>query len=120
MKSILVIDDSNTIRAYLRLILEAKGYTVIEASNGKQGYALFKKESPSIVITDMLMPEMDGLEIIQRLKIESPKTKIIAMSDGGSFQGIPFVDMCQKFGVKNFINKPIDKELLLNLLEELY
>ncbi|MBC8059213.1 MAG: response regulator [Clostridiaceae bacterium] len=117
MKSVLVIDDSKTIREYLKLILETSGYSVIEAINGKEGYELFTKENPDIVITDIFMPEMDGIEFIQKLHLEAPSIKIIAISDGGRVGESPYLKICELLGAYKCMVKPIKKDLLLEALK---
>jgi two-component system, chemotaxis family, chemotaxis protein CheY len=117
MESVLIIDDSITTRQYLTIILEGAGYCVIESVNGKEGYELFIKNRPDYIITDIFMPEMDGIEIIQKLRTEFPNAKIIAMSDGGSIAGIPYFELCSKYGVVNHITKPIRKEALFEALK---
>ncbi|RLB31609.1 MAG: response regulator, partial [Deltaproteobacteria bacterium] len=80
MKKILVIDDDEQIRHILRRFLERAGYEVLEASNGQEGMALYRKEGPELVITDIIMPKKEGMETIMDMKGEFPKAKIIAIS----------------------------------------
>lgn len=118
MKSILIIDDSKSIRIYLKCLLENNRYRVIEASDGNQGYELYRELKPDFVITDIFMSEMDGVEVVLKLTKEFPDVKIIVISDGGSFSGINYFDLCKKFGIIGSIKKPIDKDLLLNMIKE--
>ena len=83
MARILVIDDEELARFTLREILEAAGHEVIEASNGNEGTAFQRANPCDVVITDMIMPEKEGLETIVELKGEYPDLKIIAISGGG-------------------------------------
>jgi len=73
MLQILIIDDEDAIRNFLRRMLERAGYEVFEASNGDIGVNLYRKELPDLVITDIVMPEKDGLEVITELKRVSEK-----------------------------------------------
>ncbi|MHC4266912.1 MAG: response regulator [Planctomycetota bacterium] len=82
MTRILVIDDESQIRKMLRNCLEREGYQVLEAPNGKVGMELFKEEHFDLVITDILMPEQEGIESIGELRRNFPETKIIAISGG--------------------------------------
>jgi DNA-binding NtrC family response regulator len=79
---ILVIDDDASIRSLLRGLLEMQGYEVIEAENGSAGLRCYWAESPDLVITDMQMPVMDGMQLILELRRTCPRAKIIAMSGG--------------------------------------
>lgn len=82
MARILVIDDDESIRALLRTVLELQGYDVIEAENGYEGLLCYRAEPTDLVITDMLMPVMDGVEMITELQRDFPWVKIVAISGG--------------------------------------
>ena len=77
---ILVIDDDQAIRGAIRRILERDGHQVSEAENGERGLALFRAEGPELVVTDLIMPEKEGIETILELRALSPDVKILAMS----------------------------------------
>jgi len=79
---ILVIDDDESMRALLRAILELQEYDVIEAENGKEGLQCYQAEPADLVITDILMPVMDGVEMITELQRDFPWVKVIAISGG--------------------------------------
>ena len=83
MAHILVVDDDMSIRAFVLEILEEEGYSVEEAVDGKQGLQRYREEPADLVITDILMPEVDGVEFIMCLQEIYPGVKIIAMSGGG-------------------------------------
>lgn len=79
---ILVIDDDASIRRLLRGVLERQGYDVVEAEDGYEGLQRYWTEIPDVVITDMQMPGMDGLQLIMELRRTCPTAKIIAISGG--------------------------------------
>ena len=81
---ILVIDDEAQMRWMLREMLEQAGYEVMEASNGKDGVELYRKDPPDLVITDIVMPEKDGLAVIEELRREYLDAKIIATAGFGN------------------------------------
>ncbi|MEO5957891.1 MAG: response regulator [Opitutaceae bacterium] len=83
MARILLIDDDDDVRTVLRLTLIHFGHTVIEARNGREGLELFAEARPELVITDIVMPEKEGLEVIIELRAHRPPVKIIAISGGG-------------------------------------
>jgi len=79
---ILVVDDDESIRFLLRTVLEFQGYDVIEAENGYEGLLRYQVEPADLVITDMQMPVMDGLELLMELQRTFPRVKVIAISGG--------------------------------------
>jgi len=79
---ILVVDDDASIRSILRGVLEQQGYEVVEAEDGYEGLQCYWAELPDVVITDMQMPGMDGLQLIMELRRTCPAAKIIAISGG--------------------------------------
>ena len=89
MATILVIDDQKPIRALLRLVLEGAGHDVLEASNGRLGLELYQKRSVDLIITDIVMPEMNGLELMLELTRNFLNVKVIAMSGGLEGEGWP-------------------------------
>lgn len=82
--TILVVDDEEAIRRNFRAMLEDMGYRVLVAANGSEGLETFDQERPDMVLTDLGMPVMDGLELIERLKSESPETPIVVVSGWGA------------------------------------
>ncbi|MCI0504920.1 MAG: response regulator, partial [Gammaproteobacteria bacterium] len=83
MSRILVVDDEEHIANLIRDCLIAEGHEVITANNGLLAYHIIKKSDFDLLVTDIIMPEMDGLELIQKVKKIKPRTRIIAMSAGG-------------------------------------
>lgn len=104
---ILVIDDDELIRITFRNFLKKAGYAVIEAENGNAGITLFKRERPDIVITDLLMPEKEGLETISEIRALDPNIKTIAMSGGGNSQNMVFLKLALLIGANYTLQKPI-------------
>lgn len=83
MAQILVIADDAHVRLVLRQVLERAGYTVREAANGREGLQRYRTTPTELVMTDILMPEQEGLETIPALRRELPAVKILAISGGG-------------------------------------
>ncbi len=109
--SILVIDDDSQIQLLLRDALEAEGHVVRQASNGWKGLDLAHMASPDLVITDVLMPEMDGLEVTMALHRESPAIRIIALS--GGVADMDFLDVAKTLGAHRILRKPVSMADLL-------
>ena len=104
MAHLLVIDDEPLIRQMARRILEGSGHRVIEAGNGAIGLARLQENSVDLVLTDMLMPDKEGVETIQDIRRFHPKVKVIAMSGSGSHQ--LYLDTATKFGAHGVLSKP--------------
>ena len=106
MGKILVIDDEKPTLDMFRLLLGAYGYNVLTAENGSAGLEIFKKEKPPIVFTDIKMPGMDGLEVLQGIKGIDPNTEVIVITGHGDMDlAVKALDL----NATDFINKPIQR-----------
>lgn len=110
MSKILVIDDQKSIRNTLKDILEYEKHEVVLAENGPQGLELFDNDKFDIVLCDIKMPEMDGLEVLQKIMEKSSDTPVIMISGHGNIDTA--VDAIKK-GAYDFIEKPLDLNRLL-------
>jgi len=117
MAHILLIEDDNQARKAIRKMLEKIDNKVTEAQNGKLGIQLYKNNSFDLVITDIVMPEKEGIEVIFELRQINPAAKIIAISGGGSLGTLEYLDMAKKLGAKDSISKPIRFEELISTVE---
>ena len=117
--SILVVDDDALLAEMLRIQLEKRGFKVRVAQNGKQAVQSLKEFAPELLITDIFMDEMDGIELTAHLKKFHPKIKIIAMS--GKLESVPmsFLAMARALGAHRALQKPFDLPTLINLIGEL-
>lgn len=109
MRKILVIDDEKPTLSMFRLFLNAYGFTVFTAENGEAGLHVFQKEQPSIVITDIKMPGMDGLEVLKRIKEMNPLAEVIIITGHGD---LDLAIRALNMNATDFINKPIQKTAL--------
>jgi len=119
MAHILIIDDEPQIRFLLRRLLESEHYTVIEASDGKEGIARYQENQVDLVITDLIMPDKEGLETILEMKKKYPDIKIIAMSGGGINHSDSYLKMAEQFGATETFKKPVRKEALLKAIKKM-
>jgi YesN/AraC family two-component response regulator len=117
---ILIIEDDNQLRTILRNILETAGYNDIEeAANGSIGVKLFRQHSFDLVITDIVMPDKEGLETITELIRDNPRTKIIAMSGGGRTGTQDYLKMAKSLGARRTLAKPFEYSDLVDAVQEL-
>ncbi|MFP5212368.1 MAG: response regulator [Acidobacteriota bacterium] len=113
MKRILVIDDDKHVRQMLRLMLEHADYSVADASDGEVGLRLYREAPFDLIITDIFMPEKEGLETIRELKKDYPDVRIIAISGGGSTGKFSYLPLAKSFGALRTISKPFRKQEIL-------
>jgi len=108
MKKVLVIDNDGLNRSWLRLLLESAGLQVHEAPEGRTGLALYRQHQHDLVITDLVMPDTEGIETILQLRQDFPEVKILAMSDGG-YLGKPdnYLRMATVLGADQGLAKPL-------------
>lgn len=116
---ILVIDDDDQMRVLLRQVMEWSGYEVVEAENGRRGMQQQRKHAADLVITDLIMPEQEGLETISGLKKEYPQVKIIAISGGGRIGPEAYLPAAQELGADKVFSKPFDVRELATAVREL-
>ena len=113
MKKILVIEDNAIVRNTVSRILQSAGYQVVTANDGVQGFETFRKEQPDLVISDIIMPEQEGIGTIRQILAEKPSAKIIAISGGGRIGNTDFLQIARKMGAVDALAKPFDPEDLL-------
>ena len=118
-KKILVMEDDEQMCSMLRQVLENAGYTVIDAPDGKVGMRLYRENDVDLVITDIIMPEKEGIETIRELKQENPDVKIIAISGGGIINPEDYLQIAERLGVQRTFAKPFDNEEILGAVNEL-
>ncbi|MFY9926104.1 MAG: response regulator [Opitutaceae bacterium] len=117
MKRILLVDDDDLFRRMLALILTKLGYEVREARNGKEAIKLFDDSAPDVVLTDLIMPEKEGLETIAELRQSHPQVKIIAMSGGGRVSAFDHLRVAKAMGADQILAKPFSNEAVAAALE---
>jgi len=105
---ILVIDDDEQMRVLLRQVMEWCGYQVSEAENGRKAMQIQRAEPVDLVITDLIMPEQEGLETISQLKKDFPDVKIIAISGGGRIGPEAYLPAARELGADLIFTKPFD------------
>ena len=118
MSRILVIDDEELARFTIREILESAGFEVDEAENGRIGVEKQQATPFDLIITDIIMPEKEGVETIIDLKQEFPNLKIIAISGGGRTRNLDFLKLSERFWASKLLAKPFTEGQLLEAVAE--
>jgi YesN/AraC family two-component response regulator len=118
MALILIIDDEPQIRSMLKLMLERDGYEVAEAPDGIEGIRVYRQKPADLIITDLIMPNKDGIGMIIDLKKEFPNVKIIAMSGGGLNKPEGYLKGAKKLGAACTLTKPIDRDEMLRAIKD--
>ena len=119
MADILIIDDDPAVRSTVRKVLERAGHTIREAEDGDVGLRLFREEAPDLVITDLFMPDKDGIETIQELREHAPEAKILAMSGGASVEPEGPLSDAEVFGADASLAKPFSLDELQGKVDAL-
>lgn len=113
MAKILVIDDDAMMLHTISKILMRSGHEVIMAEDGVRGIAAFRRERPDLVITDIIMPDQEGIGTITQIRREARGAKIIAVSGGGRIGNAEFLDIARALGANDTLAKPFRPEELL-------
>ena len=116
---ILIIDDNEQMRVLLRQAMEWAGFEVSVADNGRHGQQLFEEQQVALVITDLIMPEQEGLETIRELKKIQPDVKIIAISGGGRIGPEAYLPAAMELGADRIFAKPFDIKELVECVRDL-
>lgn len=114
---ILLIDDEQMVRKIVRKMLERSGNEVTEAENGRLGLEQLKTGTFDLVITDIIMPEMEGVETLMTVREQYPSVKVIAMSGGGRTGNIDFLSAAEKLGASAILHKPFTLGSLTTAIE---
>lgn len=114
MSKVLVIDDSELVRDFLTDVLSEAGHEVIEAENGTQGLEAFQQKKPDCVLLDVIMPDIDGLEVLRLIRQESSDLPVLVMTgdDPGWARRT-----CSNYGATGFLSKVLDTDALVETVE---
>jgi DNA-binding response OmpR family regulator len=119
MKNILVIDDDESIRTLLSRALSFAGFQVTEAATGVEGRKLFDAQPPDLVVTDIIMPDADGIEFIFHARKRRKDVPIVALSGGGRLAAGNYLTMARSAGATVVYEKPLKLEELVNTIKRL-
>jgi DNA-binding response OmpR family regulator len=119
MAGILIVEDHKDFREMLKIYLSKRKYTVIEASDGREAILKFKPDITDLVITDLIMPDEDGLKVIIKIRQIKPEIKIIAISGGGKAGPGNYLNVAKALGADEVIPKPFSMRTLISKINEL-
>jgi CheY-like chemotaxis protein len=119
MAGVLIVEDEKELREMLKISLIRRKYTVLEAGNGKEAIIHFKPSITDLVVTDLIMPEEDGLKVIMKLRELKPSIKIIAISGGGKAGPGSYLNLAKALGADAIYSKPFSINDLIAKIEEL-
>jgi YesN/AraC family two-component response regulator len=118
MARVLVVDDEEIIRFTLRQILEKAGHEVFEAVNGQDALNSFEEYRVDLVITDIIMPEKEGIETIVELRRRQPDLKIIAVSGGGRTRTLDYLEIAERLGASGALAKPLNRQAIMDAVSK--
>ncbi|MEI6125049.1 MAG: response regulator [Pseudomonadota bacterium] len=118
MAAIILIDDDPIVLKLVRAMLVKAGHEVREASSGDEGIRLFNERKADLVITDIIMPDKDGMETIIEIRRKAREVKIIAISGGAGFAPEHYLDTAQLFGAHRIIKKPFTFDELVAVVDD--
>lgn len=119
MAKVLVIDDDPKVRSVVARFVELEGHTVVQAANGKEAIGQLQGDPADLVISDIFMPEMDGIEVLIELREHFPAAKLVAMSGGGAIAATHVLKTAKALGAVAVLEKPFDLEDIRELLADL-
>jgi CheY-like chemotaxis protein len=117
MPKILVIDDDEQVRALLHEILDRAGFEVVEAANGVEGVKAYRSAPTDLIITDLIMPEKEGVETILEIRGEFPSARIVAISGGGRNGARDYLSIAAKLGARRVVAKPFSRQEILDAVQ---
>jgi len=113
MARILLVEDDERVRLMLKDLLESEGYEIQEASNGKEALKSFASSLPDLVLTDLVMPDTEGIEMIIKMRKSNRNVKIVAMSGG-----VDYLNLAKQLGALRTLTKPFSNQAVLDVVKE--
>ena len=117
MAKILLVEDDDLVRDMLTQVLQRASHEVICAVDGEEATVYLRKESPDIMVTDIIMPKKSGITLISEVKNRHPNLEIIAISGGGRLDPTGYLDLSETLGASVSFEKPIDNTALLMAID---
>ena len=118
MARVLVIDDDQPLRDLFRELLARGGHRAEAFATAKEGLARLEAEQVDLVVTDVIMPETDGLETIREIRRTHPGVRVVAVSGGGAYEGLDYLHLAKLMGANATLSKPVRMQKLLSTVAE--
>lgn len=115
---VLLIDDEPMVRKIVRKMLERAGHEVVDVENGREGLHQLKRAEFDLIVTDIIMPDVEGIEVLMTVCEQHPSIAVVAMSGGGSIGNVDFLDVARKLGAAATLQKPFTSEALLEAIDQ--
>ena len=119
MKKILLVDDEAAIRAMVRAVLDKEERSFVEAANGKEAQDLLDSAEFDLVISDVIMPDCDGIELVMAIRRKLPDIPVVVMSGGGRVNAGHYLDLAKKLGAMSVFEKPFNTNELRNAVADI-
>jgi CheY-like chemotaxis protein len=119
MAQVLIIDDDRGIRQLLRRIIATRGHMIVEADSGRTGVEAFRQQAFDLVLTDIVMPDMDGNQTIVQLRKLNPDIRIVAVSGGGRARNLTPLQLAKQFGADRILEKPFRRDDVVRMVDEI-
>lgn len=119
MAQVLVIDDDEDVRHLIRRLLEARGHQVLEAIHGVDGLAKLEASEPQMIIADIFMPQMEGIEVVKRIRASDVKAPIMVVSGGGRDYDLGVLSWAKQVGADAVLAKPFTPEEFYDAMDHL-
>ena len=117
MANILLVEDEEQLRSMLKIVLENAGHTVHEAGDGKEALESYIRHPADLVVTDIVMPNKEGIETILEFRRNHPGLRIIAMSGGGRNSAQDYLKLAKSFGADYVLTKPFSNQAILDVVK---
>ena len=118
-KHILIVDDDEMMRSFMKQLLQINHFRITEAENGKAGLKKFRQDTPDLVITDIIMPEMEGITFIRELRANNENVPIIAMTGNVHGRMDELLGISSELGANEILSKPIESKVFLAAVNKL-
>lgn len=119
MKKILLVDDEASIRSMMKVLLAGADREIVEAANGTEAQELLDNSHFNLVISDVIMPDCDGIELVMSIRRKQPEIPVIIMSGGGRVQADHYLNLAKKLGATKIFEKPFDATALRSAVSDL-
>ena len=117
MANILLVEDEEQLRSMLKIVLEGAGHTVQEAGDGKEALESYVRHPADLMVTDIVMPNKEGIETILEFRRNHPSLRIIAMSGGGRNSAQDYLKLAKSFGADYVLTKPFSNQAILDVVK---